>query len=502
VSRALNRAFLSEPQRGLRLAGLLLLLPAVLGLSLLGLSLPWEWAALLNLGLALAAVILLKPFFGLSLLLFTVPVTSFICYAAIRAEWNFITGMNYIDALPISLPLILLTWLVLLLHRWTGLLPAPGRNPLRFPLLLLSGYAVMTVFWAESQPHSLFQCVILLANVLLFNLTVALINDAARFRTALWLWTLSVSFQGAFALASFFFDSDLITKNIPPDIVLGFHFFGSFLQPSGWPQVASGLQDHHETSLLMNMTFPAALGLLLTSASRAKQLLLGGLLFLMLFITLRTESRAGFGALLIMGAAMLLLLRPLRGRLLRLLPLFALLIITTYTAQQVAVSLIIGKNFTPRLFSLGIKVLESGDAIDPEIENKQHSRKRLWLNSFRKYSSEAPLQGFGVGNLKREMQAPHAHSIFFATWFDFGLVGLFFMLWLTVYFVRNLLPPLLAQRSPHQLVVSAMSGGLLVICLQGLVDFEYNTPSIWLYFALMTAALNLAAAEQNCHANS
>jgi O-antigen ligase len=99
------------------------------------------------------------------------------------------------------------------------------------------------------------------------------------------------------------------------------------------------------------------------------------------------------------------------------------------------------------------------------------------------------------------MQAPHAHSIFFSTWFDFGLVGLLFMLWLTIYYARNLLPSLLAQRSRQQLVVSAMSGGLLVICLQGLVDFEYNTPSIWVYFALMTAALNLAAAEQKQHAN-
>ncbi len=487
-------------QRGLRLAWLLLLPPVALGLSLLGLAVPWEWAVVLHLSVALAGLVLLKPFFGLALLLFTVPVTSFVLYVAVRAEWNFITGMNYIDALPVSLPLILLTWLALLAHRWSGLLPALGRNPLRFPLLLLSGYAALTVFWAESQPHSLFQLIILLANVLFFNLTVALISDEARFRRALWLWTLSIGFQGAFALASFFFDSNLFTKNIPPDLVLGFHFFGSFLQPSGWPQVASGLQDHHETSLLMNMTFPAALGLLLTSTSRAKRLLLGGLLFLLLFVTLRTESRAGFGALLLMGAAMLLLLKPLRGRLLRLLPLFALLIITTYTAQQIVVSLIIGKNFTPRLFSLGIKAVESGDAIDPEIENKKHSRKRLWLNSFRKYS-EVPLQGFGVGNLKKELQAPHAHSIFFSTWFDFGLIGLLFMLWLTVYFLRNLLPPLRTQRSPHQLVVSAMSGGLLVICLQGLVDFEYNTPSIWVYFALLTAALNLTA-EENRHADS
>ncbi len=500
MSKVSNAAFSPEPPQWLRLAAMLLLPPAALGLALLGLALPWGWAAVLQLSLALAGLVLLKPFFGLALLFFTVPVTSFVLYAAIRAEWNFITGMNYIDALPVSLPLILLTWLALLLHRWSGLLPAPGRNPLRFPLLLLSGYAAATVFWAESQPHSLFQLLILLANVLLFNLTVALINDEARFRRALWLWTLSVGFQGAFALASFFFDSDLITQKIPPDLVLGFHFFGSFLQPSGWPQVASGLQDHHETSLLMNMTFPAALGLLLTSTSRFRQTLLGGLLFLLLFVTLRTESRAGFGALLLMGAVMLLLLKPLRGRLLRLLPLFALLIITTYTAQQVVVSLIIGKKFTPRLFSLGIKAVESGDAIDPEIENKKHSRKRLWLNSFRKYS-EVPLQGFGVGNLKKEMQAPHAHSIFFSTWFDFGLVGLFFMLWLTVYYARNLLPPLIAQRSRQQLVVSAMSGGLLVICLQGLVDFEYNTPSIWVYFALMTAALNLVAAEQKQHAN-
>ncbi|CAK8712869.1 hypothetical protein GCAAIG_02190 [Candidatus Electronema halotolerans] len=479
----------------LRAALLLVLLPLILLLSLLAIQAHWFYFLLVNALLLLTGLVLLKPAAGMNLLLFTAPVTSFVCYAAFKEQWNFITGMNYIDAFSVSMPLILLTWLGLTLNRWGRFMKEFGRNPLGFPILVLTIYAGLTVCWSESWQHSLFQFLILLTNVQLYFILTALISDAAKLRLALWLWSLSIAFQGAFALASFFFDYQLISKEILPGLVTGFHFFASWLQPSGWPQVASGLQDNHETSVLMNMTCPVLLGLLLTSKSKRQNVLLFGLLFLLMFVTLRTESRAGFGALLIVGVTMFFLLNRLRRWLFRWLVVFSLLIITIYTAQNIAVSLIIQKNFSPRLFSLGIKVVESGDAIDPEIDNKQHSRRRLWLKSFRAYS-EVPLQGLGIGNLKREMRAPHAHSIYFSVWFEFGLIGLLFMLWLTLYLLRGIVPALLRQKTPLEILVSAMSGGVLVICIQGLVDFEYNTTTLWVYLALMTAAVNELRKEQ------
>lgn len=474
---------------------LLLLSPFIILLSLVCIELPWFYALLLNISLALAGLILLKPVNGMYLLLFTVPITSFVCYGAVQADWNFITGMSFIDSVPIYWPLILFTWLGFVMNTWTGNLPGSGMNPLRIPLLILIIYAGSTVFWSASQSHSFFQFITLLFNVLLFSLIVSLIRDTVILKKVLWLWTFSIGFQAIFAILSFFFDSELLSKEILSNFIVGFNFFGSFLQPSGWPQVASGLQDHHETSLLMNMTAPVALGLLLTCTSRSKKYLLFFLLFLMVFITLRTESRSGFGALLIVGAALFLLLRKLRKKLIRLLIFFGISIIVIYTAQQIAVSLIIQKNFTPRLFSLGLKVIETGDAIDPGLENKEHSRKKLWANSFRKYS-EVFIQGLGVGNLKKEMAAPHAHSIYFSFWFDFGLVGIFFLLWLALFLIKYLIPSLREQKTQIQIIASSMTGGILAICIQGLVDFEYNTTTIWLYLAMTTAAVNLAEIER------
>lgn len=474
---------------------MLVLLPLIFLLSLLALQAHWVYFLLVNALLLLTGLILLKPTVGMNLLLFTAPATSFVCYAAFKEQWNFITGMNYIDAFSVSMPFILLTWLGLLLNRWGGFMKEFGRNPLRFPITVLTIYAGLTVCWSESWQHSLFQFLILLTNVQLYFILTALISNSGKLRQALWLWSLSIAFQGAFALASFFFDYQLINKEILPSLVTGFHFFASWLQPSGWPQVASGLQDNHETSVLMNMTCPVLLGLLLTSKSKRQNGLLLGLLLLLMFVTLRTESRAGFGALLIVGVTMFFLLNRLRRWLFRWLVVFSLLIVTVYTAQNIAISLIIQKNFSPRLFSLGFKAVESGDAIDPEIDNKQHSRRRLWLKSLRAYS-EVPLQGLGIGNLKREMRAPHAHSIYFSVWFEFGLLGLLFMLWLTLYLLRGIVPALLRQKTRLEILVSAMSGGVLVICIQGLVDFEYNTTTLWVYLALMTAAVNELRKEQ------
>ncbi|MCI5210143.1 MAG: hypothetical protein D3910_15415, partial [Candidatus Electrothrix sp. ATG2] len=247
--------------------------------ALVCIVLPCYSSLLLNIFLVLSVLILLKPVIGLYLLLFTVPITSFVCYGAIQADWNFITGMSFIDSIPVYWPLVLLTCLGLIINRWTGSLPAFGSNPLIIPLVILVGYAGLTVLWAESQPHSFFQFFTLLFNVLLFCLIVALTREASILKKVLWAWVFSIAFQAVFAYASFFFDSKLLTKEILSNFIVGFNFFGSFLQPSGWPQIASGLQDHHETSLLMNMTAPLLVGFLLTCTSRRKKYLLCLLLF-------------------------------------------------------------------------------------------------------------------------------------------------------------------------------------------------------------------------------
>ena len=485
--------FMGPPFR----TGVALFLPVFffLPLSLVSIQLPWVYSIILNISLVLAGTVLLKPVIGMYLLLFTVPVSSFICYLAVEADWNFITGMSYIDTVPVYLPFILFSFIGLILNQWAGVLPTSNMNPLRIPCLVLLAYASATVFWADSRPHSFFQFVILFFNVLLFSLIVALIRDRIMLRRVLWLWSLSIGFQAFFALTSFFFDSALISNEIRPDILVGFNFFGSFFQPSGWPQVASGLQDHHETALLMNMTSHVVIALLLTSQKRSQRCFLAVLLFVMVFVTLRTESRAAFGALFISGSALFFLLKKLRGYLIRMLTLFLLTIFLVYSTQHAALSIVLQKNFMPRLFSLGMKVVETGDAIDPGLDDKSHGRRKLWQKSFSGYGKVA-LRGFGVGNMKKEMQAPHAHSIYFSLLFDFGVIGIFFLIWLAGYLVTSFIRPLKEQQTELQIIASSFIGGILVICIQGLVDFEYNTTTIWVFLALTTATLNMVRLER------
>ncbi len=470
----------------------------------------WQIAVLYSISLVLFTTLLLKPDIGIYLLLFALPVTTFTSYAALRGKWNFIVvGTTLIDLIPLYAPLVLCTGLgfvlqtvrqsvaesTLSLHR------RPVSNPLLIPVVMLVLYAGTTVFWSPIRWHTFFQFNVLAMNAAIFLIFVAYIKSPALLKKVLWLWLLSISCQALFSLGSFFFDTTFFSKSFiindfSTTLITGFNFFGGMLQASGDPQVASGLQDHHETALLMNMAVPVALGLLLTDPSPRQKGILLVILFLLISVTLRTESRAGFGTLYIVCCIVFLALSRLRKKFILLVSCFSLLILPLYMAQQLGIAVVLQKKITPRLVLLGNQAVKSGDPIDPKIPTKKHSRKLLYSKSFKLYNQHYLIQGFGAGNLKKLLDAPHAHSIFFSLLFDFGLTGLLFMGSVALFFGVRLKGIVQQQSSYIQIMAVSLSCGVLSICIHGLVDFEYNTTTIWLYFALATAALNLTHQEQ------
>jgi|GEM_PF-4585441 len=464
--------------------------------SSIGLFLPLWIYLLCIVSLPVLFICLLKPEKSIYLLIFLIPVTTWAVYLLIRGDWNFIVGNVFIDLIPIYLPILTCSFIGLVLTRWARIKILSYPNPLRVPLVILLLYAALTLLWTPNIGHSLFQFVALLMNVILFVLLVSIINDETILRKVMWCWLLSVTSQGILALAFLFFDTTFSLWEISANTAFGISIFGGFLQPSGYPQVASGLQDTHETALIMNLGLAVALGLLLTSRKRWQKVLLLCIAALLLVVLLKTETRQGMVALLVMTTAFFIMVKSLRRWITLLLPLLYLLILGVYFTQHYTLAAIFEYKMSPRLLNLGTKVLKTGDVVDPELKSTKEKpgRRKLWGKGFKKYHPVA-LFGLGVGNFKYHLKAPHAHSIYFSFLFDFGLAGLLFLFSFFYILIRASLTVIGHQQTYLQIMSVACMGGFIALGVQGMVDFEYNTTTFWLFSGLAVATLNLTGKQ-------
>ncbi|MEK7224280.1 MAG: M28 family peptidase [Bacteroidota bacterium] len=110
------------------------------------------------------------------------------------------------------------------------------------------------------------------------------------------------------------------------------------------------------------------------------------------------------------------------------------------------------------------------------------------------------LKGMGIGTSKTYLDAPnggcpHAHSIYFSTLFDLGLIGTAIVSLAFFVFLRDFLKMVKFQQTNLQLMFLCCCGGLVATLTHGTIDFEYNTPEIWFFFGLTVATLNLAKQE-------
>jgi len=179
-----------------------------------------------------------------------------------------------------------------------------------------------------------------------------------------------------------------------------------------------------------------------------------------------------------------------RNHVIRFFPVIAGAVLGLYLLQAAAIAVITGKTTTPRLFALGKKMIEKQNVLDPGSE-KNRGRGPLWKKSFNNFKDHA-IQGFGVGNLKRISNAPHAHSIFLSFLFDFGLMGLISVLVMISILLKRFIVLLGHQHTYSQIMAVAFGTGLVAMGFHGQFDFEYNTTLLWLYLGLTVAAFRIA----------
>ena len=248
--------------------------------------------------------------------------------------------------------------------------------------------------------------------------------------------------------------------------------------------------DHHELALMANLALAVSFGHFLTKPGQLKKAFLVVSMVMFIFVVLHTQSRGGLGALLVMGFFAFFAFQVTRKYFIRLFPFFVVGVSVIYFVQFNAVEVITHKNMTPRLIVLGEKMVKSQELFSPGQKEKT-SRKILWKKSFKKYKDYV-IEGFGVGNLKKFMHAPHAHSVFLSFLFDFGMIGLVSIMFIVGALVKCFKVLLRYQTSYSQIMSIAFGVGLVAIGFHGQFDFEYNTTLLWLYLGLTVASFRIS----------
>jgi O-antigen ligase len=325
--------------------------------------------------------------------------------------------------------------------------------------------------------HDLFALCLFVTNLLLFHLVVNSLDKEAFHRKVMWSWIIFGAIVSVFTIWSAVSNIQSLkyTFKIWDDVA--FHTRLIFDKVR-----AAGLGTPHLSSLVLNMFTGITIGMLLIEIGSLKRFLLGTTALLMMLANLLTLTKGGLAGLVAMLHFFLVSFRCLRKNFFRnLILLYVVLFALVFL--QIKISKEYRFEKTPR-FMHKIGYVGAGK-----------SRAALiWLPGLREFI-KAGCIGLGVGTFTYATVSPHAHSIYFSTLFDFGIFGMVILIGMFFIILKHYFFMLKFQQTYLQIMFLSCCGVLVSIGVHGLVDFDYNTPVVWLFLGFYAATLQLAKEE-------
>ncbi len=242
------------------------------------------------------------------------------------------------------------------------------------------------------------------------------------------------------------------------------------------------------TSLTLNLAISVTLGMLLVTKKRSSKILFSILIIFMIFANCLTSSKAGLGSLLIMGFFIICFSSSLRKKLFLNISIFVVgLLILWFTSIEFAS--LFGD---PKHSEFSLNVIDTYSA---------RNRLEIWKDGFSTLDKkDLFLTGLGIGGFEYYTNRAWAHNLFLAFFFDFGVMGFLFVLSVLITcwkLLSKFRGTLIIQETYIQKMVIVFLGGLIAICVQSIVDFNYRQSILWLYLALTLSTFKLASREQN-----
>lgn len=456
----------------------------ILSFFLIALScvlLPWYLTPLIMVLLILCFFILIKYETGMYSLIFLTVNFGHQPHIFSTANWS--TLADRIPIFPLSILFILL--IRLMLDRASGLrnhFVKAGLNPI---ILFLFLWSFLTLFWVPDIRHSIVQQIIFIINVALFYLVINSVDQDRIYRRVIWCLILSgVILTSASYLLAFFPVTIYALSTASKSIQIEFLIPGgaSLLQEGQWRLKGLGWSSA-ELALILNVIISMTIGMMIVEKNKRLKLILIGMAILMIFGVFLTMAKGGVAALFVMLHFLLFTFPVLRKHLIRNLLTLYIVLTLIFSIQMV----LIRETKTPRILEYGAK----GKQVSLT------SRIELWKEGTKKFANSFGL-GLGVGGINYYGRPlPHAHSLYFDYIFDFGFIGLLFISYIVLYFLRHFIEMKKLQLEFTYLKIMRLAtmGGLIAIGIHCLIDFGYDTTPIWLFLGLSAATFSLRDKE-------
>ena len=450
---------------------------------------PWVSLILFLHGI-LFIVFLAKPLWAVYILVFVIPLSTTNLFIENPKLATLIAGGNQ-DVLPIYILIVMIAGSsIFISNRARRHLPSISDYHLLIPVFFLLLFALAVLFTSPDTLHSMFHYIVLLVNCIIFYIFISAVKTSDDIIKVAWCVIMSGTFQSILGLILFLLENDVIRYSI--DLAWGFLldfkiYTGPLLESELFRRLSSTLSSH-QLALLLAASIPIAIGLLMHEKTKLRYIVIL-CISIMLVTEVMTLSRGGIIALYFSSLFVFILSSKLRPRFVFLSFFFLTGIIFLVYATNIVGNITLGTDIEPRL----VKRTTAGEA---NITSQAPLRIQLWKESFHDLRKTVFL-GMGVGNMKLFEAAPHAHSIYFSLILDFGIMGVVFLIWFGTYFLHRLFSLPWVQETQSETMYVVSTAALIAVLIQGLVDFGYNLPILWLFFGYFVAISNFMNKEKS-----
>ena len=337
-------------------------------------------------------------------------------------------------------------------------------------LLLLFGWALLSVLWTPTAFRSIQQVIKILIGFSIYFLTVNLIRDEDDFDLVLWSWILLATVVSAVGLYQ------VLTEGLRA--ASRYQFTAGYDKIHRDVRTTSLFQGADMVGFLLTLCIVITVSKYAVATSRVRAFLVT-LLPLFLFVFITAMSRKSFLALAI-ALCFLSIVSP------------AILRLTAAGAAitVAGVLLTISTGFTQAL-------LERVDSLLLSPSEAMSNRLDTWIVAWG-YFQQSPLIGNGIGSfygfaLSQESPLDFEHNFYLFLLVELGVVGLSIFVFWALLIARRFLE--FARRNHDEkgrVLCAGMFAGLVAIALTMFFrSFSLTDPTFWGYMGLTSAALNV-----------
>ncbi len=452
-----------------RLYILPLLMATTLGLFITFSPLLWQTNYIL-IALALAAVTLTVFFrrdLGFYLIVILVPVeATFIGFSFITPH------LHTSDFLPLYPWFVMVVLAGILIRNAAGIKKMDISTPLDIIVGLFFLWATISLLWAPNITEALHDYLKFFVSISMFYVAVAVTQDRNIQKNSvivLIIWGVVIA---ALSIASLhFLRSDYGEKYKLSQSII----FNLFIRHSNFR--AKAITPPTYTVFVLNFALSFAICMFAWLKPGLKKILLFIGIIILMFGVLETKSKGGIGTMLIMITTFNIVLYSFRKKMIRNLLFYYVIFISLFIFQMQL------EDRTPRI--VGTE------------EMSFTVREHIWSHALREFLGKSPVGGLGIGGARYYVYPwPHGHSIYFTTFFDFGIIGVLLLAVLLFILFRTVLRSLTLQNTFPQMMLMGSFGCLLNIGVHGLVDYSYLDHFIWFFLGITMGALKLVEAEK------